>query len=584
MYMSQLSEFDGKAINLAGSIRMKSYRVATQVALYQQTTQKQYYDNVISLIRDLENTLNKPILKKDFALEQLAEQKAQYLAIQQNWLTYIKPQLLLSLERSDLTEVIEPINQFVDSIDRLAIGYQLVLEKRLSSLKLRQISTLFATLFFVCLSLYSIHQHIAVPLKELTEMAKKSAKGDLTQHFKAIRNDELGLLASTFNSYNERISRIYGDLERRVDKKTQELKLNNQILTLLYEIAQEVNESQVGEVNYERIIKQVSKISGLNNIDLCLQTSNGDVPYQHIITKTDRIEPGTCIEKSCADCLSGESAFVSLVNKQKVFQHRYAIEKNAIHYGVIVVTLMPEQRVKLWQQQLLKSVAEQLALALGMRNQNDQQRRITLLNERSIIARELHDSLAQSLSYLKIQVTRIQRVVKPYPDNKQLNDPIIELKEGLSSAYRQLRELLTTFRLHIDSEGLQSAILKTIQTLTQQSKIKVNLDYKTAHIPYTPNEEIHLLQITKEALQNAINHSKGTYIKICFTELENQQVQITIMDDGIGLDNQKQELNHYGTAIMEERSHSLKGEFSLTNRLEGGAQVIFKFFPSYLAS
>ena len=584
MYTSQLSELDGEAINLAGSMRMKSYRLTTQIALYQQTAKPEYYRHVLKLIDDLGSSLDSPVLKKDFAFEQLTSLKQGYINANSDWSDQIKPLLLSTLTQKNLSQVILPLEQFVTSLDQLTTEYQLVLEKRLASLRLWQISTLLVTLFFACLSLYFIHQHIAVPLKELTNRAKKASAGDLTQHFSVARNDELGLLARAFNIYNDRISRIYGDLERRVNKKTQELKRNNQILSLLYEIAQKVNQSQEGDINYDSIIHKVSDVSGLNNIDLCLLTAEGEMPYQHIITDIKQTPSQNCQQKKCSECLSGETAVVRLVDQQQVMQHRYLIEKNTVNYGIIVVTLPPENTIKLWQQQLLKSVAEQLALALSMRNQSDQQRRIALLNERSIIARELHDSLAQSLSYLKIQVTRIQRTVKHYPNDNTLLEPIAELKEGLSSAYRQLRELLTTFRLHIDSEGVQSALLKTIQTLAKRSDIKISLDYQTAHIPFTPTEEIHLLQITKEALQNALNHSQGQFVEICFSEKPDQQVQVTISDDGVGLNTAQQELNHYGTTIMQERSNSLQGQFTLANRPSGGAQVTFTFYPNYLTA
>lgn len=584
MYMSQLSEFDGAAINLSGSMRMKSYQLTTEVALYQQTKQQNHHQTVLTLIDEFEHSINDPLLQKDFSLEQLTEQQYDYNQIKVQWQTTVKPLILKALTQESVSPVIAPLTEFVTSLDNLVRGYQTIFEKRVATLRLIQLSTLFITLLFVGLCLYSIHQHIALPLKELTDVARKSAKGDLTQRFTVFREDELGLLAATFNNYNQRIARIYGDLEQRVERKTQELKRSNQILTLLYHVAQEVNESHAGELNHSRVIHQVSEVSGLSNIDLCLLTPEGDVPYQHIVTDSDRTASQNCEQKKCAECLSGETAVVTLINQQQVLQHRYAIEKSGLHYGVIVVTLEAESTMQLWQQQLLKSVAEQLALALSMRSQSDQQRRITLLNERSIIARELHDSLAQSLSYLKIQVTRIQRAISDYPEDARLTSPVTELKEGLNSAYRQLRELLTTFRLHIDSEGLQCAVLQTIQTLAQHSDIDVSLNYKTAHIPFTPNEEIHLLQITKEALQNALNHSQGSEVSIQFIEKNDHKVEITIADNGVGLDETQQELNHYGTVIMQERSHSLGGEFLLANRSEGGAQVIFSFYPQYFKS
>ncbi|WP_438887220.1 histidine kinase, partial [Bacillus cereus group sp. Bce037] len=80
----------------------------------------------------------------------------------------------------------------------------------------------------------------------------------------------------------------------------------------------------------------------------------------------------------------------------------------------------------------------------------EEQQHVTLINERTIIARELHDSLAQSLSYLKMQVARLERMQQKEATKEAQSAVFDELRNGLNSAYRQLRELLTTFRLKLE--------------------------------------------------------------------------------------------------------------------------------------
>src|SRR5690625_2362140 len=126
------------------------------------------------------------------------------------------------------------------------------------------------------------------------------------------------------------------------------------------------------------------------------------------------------------------------------------------HYGVLVCRTPVGTTLDDWQQQLIESVADQLALALSLQAEEDNARRLTLVHERTVIARELHDSLAQALSYLKIQVTRLNRALAK-DDKATLQDVSNELQEGLNSAYRQLRELLTTFRLDRKSTRLNSS-------------------------------------------------------------------------------------------------------------------------------
>lgn len=204
-----------------------------------------------------------------------------------------------------------------------------------------------------------------------------------------------------------------------------------------------------------------------------------------------------------------------------------------------------------------------------------------MLNERTVIARELHDSLAQALSYLQIQVTRLQKSIdqKHYDAQQPIVD---ELREGLSSAYRQLRELLTTFRLKIDTGGLHSALSLVINQLNQRSDLKVQLHYQLDNIPLSPTEEIHLLQIIREASQNAVNHSKGSTLDIFLRQKDDQYIELVVQDDGIGIPPNAERNNHYGLAIINERSRHLNGHVAIEPRAEGGTRVTFSFKPAFL--
>ena len=219
-----------------------------------------------------------------------------------------------------------------------------------------------------------------------------------------------------------------------------------------------------------------------------------------------------------------------------------------------------------------------IALSLNLDVQHDQARRIALLNERTVIARELHDSLAQALSYLKIQVTRLSKTQEK--QKFEMQPPIIdELKMGLDSAYRQLRELLTTFRLKMVSEGLESALEKTIEQLSEQSSMQFHLNFAIKQVPLSPMEEIHLLQIAREACQNTVHHSKGDNVWIDLQVTAANKLQLSVADDGVGMVNGTEKLNHYGMAIMQERAKHLQGELFIAPRAEKGTEVKLEFQP-----
>lgn len=156
---------------------------------------------------------------------------------------------------------------------------------------------------------------------------------------------------------------------------------------------------------------------------------------------------------------------------------------------------------------------------------------MTLAEERTVIARELHDSLAQSLSYLKMQVTRLRRL-NIAGEQKPIHDDILdELSNGLNSAYRQLRELLATFRLKLDTPDLATALRKTIDEFSDRLGKPVVFEYNLPPQTLSPNEEIHTLQIIREGLANAVKHADATDIAVRVL-FESPQVRASIRDNG----------------------------------------------------
>ena len=84
---------------------------------------------------------------------------------------------------------------------------------------------------------------------------------------------------------------------------------------------------------------------------------------------------------------------------------------------------------------------------LAIERQVDHQQQLMLMEERAAIARELHDSIAQSLSCLKMQIACLQMQGETLSSASQAL--VQQMREELNGAYRQLRELLTTFRLQL---------------------------------------------------------------------------------------------------------------------------------------
>lgn len=257
--------------------------------------------------------------------------------------------------------------------------------------------------------------------------------------------------------------------------------------------------------------------------------------------------------------------------------------------GILLVEMERGRLLDDSEIKILEITAHLLAMVAKYQSHDEEGRRLAVLEERSAIARELHDSLAQSLSFMKIQVARLQSAslnrVKvadsnaSQKDDEKLAAVISELREGLDNAYRELRELLTTFRVHMDLRGLGYAIQAAIDEFSQRSDININLDNRLVNCRLTVNEEFHMLHVVREALSNIVRHSGAGNVNILMHKQRSGAIELLIDDDGVGLTPASPTYDHHGQAIMKERAYNLGGEVEVMNRRYGGTRVSLVFMP-----
>lgn len=568
-WITEKTDSDAQAINLSGSMRMQTFHIG--LALVSKGS------DVPELIDKLNRTWNAPL----FAHMNKEDDSSLHLLFNTgytHWTYITKPaieqQLKTGMEDPELYALLK---QQVMLTDQLVSGLQMEAEAKIRNLRTLQLLSLLITTIVGSLIFYLLKNRIEAPLGQLTQAARDIGAGNVRQQIHVEGRDELSLLAEAFNQMSRSISETYNELEDRVAQRTEELQRNNIMLEYLFGLARRVLDHQQEALDYQAIMHDLSVILKQPDIEMCLFTTKGELPYMQVEPSPDL---GHCNKGQCYNC-KGSAPFDSV--ESLGLAHKYPIIRNDKQYGIIRLKTSDLLPLSGWRDQLLRSTADQLAIALSLNETKEQGHRLAMLSERTVIARELHDSLAQALSYLKIQVTRLQKShdAKKY----ELQQPILdELKEGLSSAYRHLRELLTTFRLKIDAEGLENALTNAIEQLAERTDMDVQLEYRLQNVPLSPMEEIHLMQIAREASQNAINHSEGQSLKVRLFQHDDNSIELSIEDDGKGLPDDPKKLNHYGLAIMQERSKHLQAELTITPTQPHGTTIQLRFMPDYLKS
>ena len=576
-------------IDVAGSLRMQSYRMSSLILAAQRQDDSQSWDNVDTAIDQFEHTLQSSGLNLTTVTPSSEPQDKEYRAITQEWQSRLKPQLTELSKRGRHTlqqvpvqhdlELLQNISNFVAKIDNLVKLLARQSENRITLLTTILGISLYITLGVVIFTMYVMHSDVLLPLSNLLFCAEKAGKGDFSIRAAHTGEDELGRLGNAFNAMAEDLSKLYRDLEARVAAKTLDLERSNRSLELLYHSITRIYDAPIAQNTYVTLLKDLEQVLGIGHGSTCLIENDSNKAL--VLASTLDPQNGNfnlCKLSNCAECLKNEK-----VNLRQIGIHgekqilSIPLQDMERQYGVMQMEIPPGKILEGWQMQLLEALSMHIGIAIGTAHRTEQNRRLSLLEERGVIARELHDSLAQSLSYMRIQVSRLQAVMTQHPVSEDADTILVELREGLNSAYRELRELLTTFRLKIEGNGLVPTLEKTATEFTARGNIPISINSHLAGCHLSANEEIHIMQIVREALANVIHHAKATHASVSIEHSPDDVISVIIEDDGIGLDSRQSETHHYGMSIMQERARSLGGSFHVHTRAVGGTRITFRF-------
>ncbi len=573
VYVTLDSQNDAEAINLAGSLRMQSYRIA----------------NVLSRASEgeLENPKEAILVEKDkfhaklyqSGISVLVEESGNtplqhsYAVVVENWEQHMAPLLPTTGKLNE--DVIwadirqrynEHLASYVDDIDQMVLHLQRQAEGKNELLGMTQGVSIFLIIFILIFFVMKADSNFVVPLRGLVRAAKKVEQGDLAYRTSYASDNELGLLSQTFNEMTASLESQYHYLEEQVSERTEKLRKSNLALNFLYKTSREIASSPNDTHLLNIFLADLKSVIEVERLHLFIKTNPNYPDYEVISTlkDTQSISAENCgINPQLQPRTLHGELMLPLKNREDNYGSLYARTSGGI-------ALDP------WQQQLLKTVAETLSTAFAFHRTLDQERRVILHEERSTIARELHDSLAQSLSYMKMEVARLKKMIERGFEPEQVESAISDLQQGLNAAYKHLRELLVTFRIQLDAPDLRSALEHAVNEFDEQSPAQVSLQYTLGSYTLSANQDIHILHIMREALSNAVKHAKANNICLSCSVMNDVDLVFAVEDDGIGMPENPEKQHHYGIYTMRERAQLLKGVFSSSSGTGSGTRVELK--------
>ncbi|PKO46655.1 MAG: hypothetical protein CVU29_05260 [Betaproteobacteria bacterium HGW-Betaproteobacteria-22] len=191
--------------------------------------------------------------------------------------------------------------------------------------------------------------------------------------------------------------------------------------------------------------------------------------------------------------------------------------------------------------------------------------------ERNLLAQELHDSIAQSLAFLNIQVQLLQEDLQQNRSADAMKS-LVQIREGVQESYDDVRELLVHFRTRIGSTDLETALRIALEKFEGQTGIETVFNTQGSAPELQPEHVLQIMHIVQESLSNVRKHAKACRVDVELSCAE--QCKIDIRDNGAGFDTSRDAGDsHVGLRIMRERAHRVGAELSFESAPTKGTHI-----------
>ena len=545
LVLTEQSTGSGGAINVSGSMRMQSYKLALAVA-DPFSSYDQRKEMTLSALDEFGAKLMSPGLLKGVPYDAMD----QYHALKDRYETSVRPLAEASID--DLwarKEFTKQIPAFVEDVDRFVQTLENGLNNRLALLQKILTVILLGAVLVSFVMLMMMQRSIFKPLLEIGRAADAVRQGDFSVRTKAPAPNEIGRLSTSFNFMVDELGRLYGNLENEVARKTQDLNRRNAGLQFLSRVAQAVTWRNLSERHaLDGLLTEATKQLGAKAVRI--RVGQGDKDY--VLAQSVTTE-------AASDTFTGDTS------------EHFSLSTDKAKTGFLDVKF--EATPEAWQRDLSQAMAQTVGRGIERSFRQADDRRLAVLEERSTIARELHDSIAQSLSYSRIQMHRLKVFIEREEPREKILQTVTELSEGIATAYSQLREVLTTFRLQINSSGLNGAVEETVEEFRNRTGIATTVTKELLGIELSPNEQIHFIHILREALINVEKHARATNVLVRMMRSPEGGFVLKVEDDGIGIGSTTGKYKHFGLSIMRERAEALHGTLSVAPGHEKGTCV-----------
>lgn len=596
LYLSWQLEGGAAAINATGSLRMRSYQLAHTLELYAHTQNPRYADQITAQKQQFSTTLAllhkgdplRPLyLPNDADTHQLLNQvEADFHNTIERWSTAVVAQKNLNPGG----QMQYDFDAIVGKIDLLVVNVERYNQQRTFYLRMSQLLLIALAITGAVSQIYLMLLLIFRPLSRLQDGIDRMAEQELNVRIPVESNDEFGVVSAGFNRMADHLEESYLTLESRVAQKTEQLNEQNRELSLLYDTTSFLNETQESQALARGFLQRIMNWFNADASSIrVLDPSNATA---HLVLDIGLPQSLRDAEqcRHINDCLCGEAVrsnnaaihtlhfmpegkLDSLLCEREGFNQVSAFPVRFLNREIGLYTLhfKAEHQFSPQELQLLETLGRHLGGALENIRLAAREREIAIAEERNHMAQGLHDSIAQGLSYLNLQVQMLDDSLA-HQQWTDARDCVPLLKAGVQESYDDVRELLLNFRSRLGEDNLSVALKNAAAKFERQTGIQVQFNSSGHGAPLPTDDQLQLLFIQQEALSNVRKHAAATQVKITFVEGPDLILEIT--DNGRGFDAAEmaeRAESHVGLRIMKERAERIGAQ--MTYHSEDGARI-----------
>lgn len=411
------------------------------------------------------------------------------------------------------------------------------------------------------------------PISSLVKATQAVASGQLGVTLPVTSKDELGLLASSFNTMSKNLAARTDELlkvndalresemrlEQRVEERTSELlallELSNSIaltlddIPLIEEILDELHEI----ANYQAA--GVFRLLGASTLE-------------SVVAKNSFMDLS---ETTMLEVVASKSR--RKLHKEGFSQLIFPLIVRDKAVGTLLLEFEGATPLSEPKLQLITAFANQAGVALENISLYQQVQETAALEERQHLARELHDSVSQALYSIVLGTHAARKQLERSPEQAS---QALEYVQNLAEAgLAEMRALIFELRPEVlEQEGLAAALRKQVEALEVRHAICAEFtsdeELKPFTLPFATKQALY--RVAQEALHNVVKHARAKHVQVKLSS-KGKHVELSIWDDGNGFDTKQDFPGHLGLKSMRERSLSLGGSFNVESVPRQGTTI-----------